>query len=711
MRQLFIAMVFSCLAGALFAQQTSNGASLVADQVTFDAANQRLAADGNVEILQDGVRLRASSIVYDGQTDRLEVGGPLYLIDGSDITIIADFAELSGDLQSGVLGQARAVFTQQLQIAANEIRRSEGRYTQFYKTVASSCQICADNPVPLWEIRAQTITHDQKERQLYFDNASFRVLDIPIFYWPYLRLPDPTVERATGFLLPSLQSNGDIGVGLKFPYFITLGDHADLTLTPWVTTRGSNTLEARYRRKFRFGEIELNGAVTDDDLTLSNNPRSYLFADGRFALPHDFDLTFDIELVSDPGYLLLYGYSDKDRLDSALAVSRTRADEYIGFELIHYKSLREGDDNRVLPTLVGDAVYTKRFAPALTGGIATLQFEASGFNRRSDLATDGIGRDAIRLSGLAEWRRDWVLSNGMVLAGATSLRADFYNIAQDARPEFGDTVEVTPYAATEWRWPMRRQDSGATHLIEPTVQLVWSSENTRNVANEDSLLVEFDEANLFSYSRFSGVDAQESGMRLNMGVSYTREDVDGWSLGLTVGRVLRETDLGQFTVSSGLQGRDSDWLAAAQLKVGDAFTLTNRALFEDDFSFSRNEMRLAWSAEDYSLGSTYVWLEADPDEGRPLDISEFTIDGDYRFNRHWTLSSDLRYDFVEDRTSRAGIGVSYQNECARFDLSLSRRFTSSINVTPTTDVSLSVQLAGFGATRTGGAGFARSCSG
>ena len=711
MRGLILAALLCIFALPGVAQSPAGGASLVADEITFDPSGQKLAANGNVEILQDGVRLRASSITYDGTADSLRVGGPLYLIDGDDITIVADFAELSGDLQKGILSQARAVFTQQLQVAANEIRRTDGRYTQFYKTVASSCQICADNPVPLWEIRAQTITHDQKERQLYFDNATFRVLDVPVFYWPYLRLPDPTVERATGFLLPSLQSNGDIGVGIKVPYFIALGDHADLTLTPWLTTRGSTTLEGRYRQKFRYGEIELNGAVTDDDQTSSNNLRSYLFADGRFALPRDYQLEFDVELVSDPGYLLLYDYSDKDRLDSALSISRTREDEYQGIELIHYKSLREGDDNRILPTLVGDAIYARRFSPALTGGIAKLQFEASGFYRRSDTATNGLGRDVARLSGLAEWRRDWVWRNGMVVAGATSLRADFYNVDQDDRLFFGSTTEVTPYAAAEWRWPMRRQDAGATHLVEPTVQLIWSKDSARDVANEDSLLIEFDEANLFSYSRFPGVDAQERGARVNMGLTYTREDVDGWSLGLTVGRVIRETDVMQFTTSSGLQGKDSDWLAAAQIKVGTEFTLTNRALFEDDFTFSRNEMRMDWRTDTYGLSSTYVWLEADPDEGRPLDISEFSIDGDYRFKPHWTLSSDLRYDFVEDRTSRAGIGLSYQNECARFDLSLSRRFTSSTNVTPTTDVSLSVSLAGFGANGTGGASFARACNG
>ena len=101
-----------------------------------------------------------------------------------------------------------------------------------------------------------------------------------------------------------------------------------------------------------------------------------------------------------------------------------------------------------------------------------------------------------------------------------------------------------------------------------------------------------DEANLYTYSRFPGADAQERGARANIGVTYTREDFDGWSLGLTVGRVIRDTDLGQFSISSGLQGKSSEWLVAAQFKLGERLDIINRAIFEDDFTFSRNEMRL-----------------------------------------------------------------------------------------------------------------------
>ena len=53
------------------------------------------------------------------------------------------------------------------------------------------------------------------------------------------------------------------------------------------------------------------------------------------------------------------------------------------------------------------------------------------------------------------------------------------------------------------------------------------------------------------------------------------------------------------------------------------------------------------------------------------------------------------------------IGVEFRNECLRMDLSLSRRFTTSTSVSPTTDIGFSVDLLGFGGSAK--AGPARAC--
>ncbi|MBO6601864.1 MAG: LPS-assembly protein LptD [Roseicyclus sp.] len=681
-------------------------ATLIADSIEFDGASQVVEATGNVEVFYQGSRMRAQSVRYDGVNDTMVVQGPLSVIEANGRTVFfAEFAQLSADMQSGILQSARLVLDRQLQIAATEINRTEGRYTQLYQTVASSCEICANNPIPLWEIRARRIVHDQLERQLYFEGAQFRALGIPLAYIPRLRLPDPTLERATGFLAPSIGGDDLIGTGIRLPYFIELGDHADLTLTPFLTLGQSQSIEARYRQAFRNGFVEVDGALTWDDLT-DDDQRGYVFAEGTFDLPRDFQLDFGLQGVTDRSYLLAYGYSDEDRLRSHLTFSRARRDEYIEGGFTYFTSLRDGDDNRILPNRALNAEYTRRYTPAGLGGIASLSFSTHAHYRVDD--TDMIGRDVGRVTASADWRRDWVLPAGLLLAVETEVYADYYNIREDSGFPDQET-RIAPFAAVELRWPWAMtSERGVTHLIEPTVQLAWSEDDTAMIPNEDSAVVEFDEANLFSLNRFPGNDARETGQRLNIGVTYTRTDPLGWSLGVTVGRVFREGDFGPFTPGSGLDGRQSDWLLSANLGLGQDLSVMNRMLFDDAFDFTSNELAVSWTGEAHGLTSRFTWLRADPAEGRPLDMAEWSFDARYDFENAWAAAVDWRYDFVTDEPTRAGLALSYATECVDVEFSLSRRFTSSATLEPSTELGLTVALNGFGATRDGRR-YDRSC--
>jgi LPS-assembly protein len=695
------------LAAPAGGQQPGPPATLIADRIDFDRASEVIRAEGGVEIFYEGVRLRAGSILYDRQADRLEVAGPITLTEPDGRAVVfAEFAELSADLRDGILRSARLVLNEQLQIAATEIERSGGRYTQLYQGVASSCEICADNPVPLWEIRAQRVIHDRLEQQLYFDNATFRVMGVPVAWLPRMRLPDPTLERSTGLLAPSLRVNDETGSHLRLPYFITLGQHADLTVTPWIGVGPSDTIELRYRQAFRNGDLNVNGALSWDDLT-DDRRRGYIFADGQFDIGRDFTLSFALQGVSDRGYLTTYGFPDTDLLQSFVRTSRASRDEYIEVGADIFQSLRDRDNNATLPTRVVNAGITRRFVPDRLGGIATAELEAFAYHRLSD--SDGPdGRDVARLSGSLDWRRDWVLQNGLLFAFETALHADIYNTSQGAELS-GTETRLAPFVGVELRYPLARSSAGGvTHLLEPVVQLAWSEVSGGAVPVEDSLIVEFDEANLFSLDRFPGEDQRETGLRANIGLGYTRTDPLGWSLGIAAGLVLRETDEGQFTPGSGLDGMTSDVLVAAHFSHGENWRIVNRALFDPGLAFTSNELSLTWMGDRHAVETTYTFLEADLSEDRPIDTAEWALDAEYLLDDGWLASADWRYDFVEDNTTRAGLAVSYTNECVDMEFSVSRRFTTSTTVDPATEFGLTVSLNGFGAQRSGRS-HARSC--
>ncbi|KAA2316908.1 LPS-assembly protein LptD [Pseudooceanicola sediminis] len=693
--------------------ETANDAVLIADRVFLDG-RERIIAEGNVEVLQGTSRLRASRVVYDQDTDHLTLEGPITLTEESatpdgpvNTIVLADSGELDRDMRNGLLNGARMMLDQQVQIAATQLSRVEGRYSQLYKTTVSSCHVCQDGKSPLWQIRASRVVHDTVERQLYFDNAIIEVLGLPVFYLPHLRLPDPSQRRATGFLLPSIKRNSLLETGLKLPYFISIDDQRDLTLTPYVSSK-TKTLEYRYRQAFSNGALSINGALSKD--TLSPGPmRGYLEAAGKFYLPRDFELKFNIEAVGDDSYLTDYDYSDKDRLDSEVAIQRASRDEWIHTALTFYHSMRTTEDNATIPSIIGDADYEKRLFPTSLGGEVRLGFDLHGHFRSSDQDFDGTdadtitdGRDVTRLTTTADWLRTWTLPMGVRAEVLGGIAIDSFRTSQDISLPESETG-VTPTGAVTLRWPLQKvAASGATHILEPVAQIAWSGGHALDIANDESTRPELDEGNLLGLTRFAAPDRRERGWRGAYGLQWSRFTPAGWQSQLVLGQVVQEHPDSAMTRSSGLQETFSDFLIGGQVKTPGGLSITARGLFDTELQANKAEGRASWSFAKASIGASYIWLGPDTVEKRPDVLSEWALGGAYQVTPNWGASANIRYDVAADSPASAGLGITYVNECVDVAFSLSRSFASSTVVTPSTAFAFTIGLRGFSAGTAGG---------
>ncbi len=710
------ALVFSLpMTGA--AQSTSGGtdegsataeqnqpALLVADEI-FITPDRKLVAEGNVEAFQGDVKLTAQSVTYDRETGELTLVGPIRIDQGGNSTLLADSAQLDSGIQNGLLMGARMVFDQQVQIASVQATRAAGRYTQFSKVAATSCHVCADGRPPLWQIRARKVTHDQLERQLYFEGAQFRILDVPVFYFPTLRLPDPTLERATGFLVPSIRTTSQLGTGLQVPYFFKIGDHKDLTVTPYFSSK-TRTLGLRYRQAFKRGRIRLQGAFTRDDVQPGRD-RGYFFADGRFALGNGYRLTFDIKTTSDDSYLADYGLPDFDRLRSEIALERIKRDTAFRTSFIHYKTLRDSENQDEIPSRIFDINYRKRFFPNALGGEVELSFDGHTHTRTSD--EDIVGRDVARATFDAEWLRNWTFATGLRAEALVGASVDTFNIRNDS--SFPNNItRSTPRAAFTLRYPMlRREQSGATQILEPIAQIGWAHVSDNDLPNDESTFQEFDQGNLLALSRFPAPDRREDGTTAVVGLNWSRYNADGWRALATIGQVFRSDADPDFTLTSGLQGTTSDLLLAGQLNNGKGLSLAARGLLNSDFSVTKAELRASWVKGDTVISGGYIWLEPDPAEANNDEISEFRVAGRYRVDQNWLTSASGRYDFSESEPLRLGFGVTYENECVQVNVNVNRRFTSTSSIEPSTEFGFTVALTGY-SVEGDGQKFKRRCS-
>lgn len=668
--------------------------ALFADAITYDPATGVLTARGNVEAWYGPVQLTAPEIRFEDSTGRLTATGPLKIDSGEGPVFLADMAELSPDFRNGLIRGARLILDERVQIAAAEAERSDGRFNTLYKTVASSCTICADNPTPIWRIRALKIVHDEMRERVYFENAFVDVFGFPVAYLPRLRVPAPGVERATGFLPPTFSNSSRYGASVRLPYYVTLGDHADFTFTPFLSTDGPVILQGEYRRQVGAGGFVLDGAISFGD-DRDDSIRGFLNAAGSYRLPAGFNLDHDIRLASDKSFLDEFNFSSEDRLQSVVSLNRYRSHDYTDIRIEGYQTLRASEDQDTIPVVLPRIDYRRIWPAGPFGGRMGVSAGAMNLFRED-------GRDVLRLSGGMDWRLDGTLANGMQVAAIADIGAEVYSVSDDTSITDIES-RITPTLGAEWRWPLARYGTSATHVIEPVVQVFYGRTlGDENVPNEDSLLPELDETNLFSINRFPGVDGRETGFRLNYGVNYTRYDPAGWNMGFTIGQVLKREPDPNFPEGTGLTTRRSDYVIAGSLDLPPAFSLVGRGLFGPSFDFRRGSLDLRYDTERFGTGFNYTFLAADgsnPVLGFVPKREEVTMTSRYRFRPNWRFDAEWRYDLATSSSVEGSAGVTYGNECLEVALSLSRSFTTSNNVDPGSEVSLKVNLLGFGGAR------------
>jgi LPS-assembly protein len=675
-----------------------NITNLIADEIKINQAGE-LVASGAVTVWYEDRKVTASSITYASQNDKLIIRGPIRIIDNQSTMILGDQAELSEDLKVGIIKSAKIILGYQVQIAAAKVLQKDARYSEAFNIAATSCHVCL-NKTPLWQIRARKIVQDKFEKQIYFEHAQLRVLDIPVFYLPFMRLPDPSLKRATGLLAPKLKTSSVLNTGIKIPYFIRLNKHKDFTITPFYSPK-TKTIEYRYRQAYTSGFMLIEGALTRDAL-IPNKNRGYILSDTSLILQNGYNLGIQLQAVSDPSYLFEYDFAQLDRLNTKLELSRSMRYQNSEVKLSNYHSLRENENNATQPTLVAEGAIESRLNPDMIKGEIGLEANFLKSYRYSDLNNDGPdsdtlvdGYDTTRLSLLSNWDHGWEIENGIILHFENEFGLSQYYVQQHANigPK---ATRMFGVGAVGLRWPWYRINSnGGIGIVEPQIQLVRSVSSNTAVPNDDSTQVEFDEGNLFRLNRAPGLDLIENGSRLNVGLAGSQFMDSGSNLSWKIGRVLRSEALSTFPSGSGLSNSISDWLLATNFQQKNGIELINRALIASDGVVTKSETSLKVNRNQHQIRATHVELTKDSNILQNQSLSSVALEWNYNLNSNWRSDSKFQFDSNIGRLSKLELGLRYENECVNVDLSSSRSFSTSSTLIDKTDFTLSVELTGF----------------
>ena len=123
--------------------------------------------------------------------------------------------------------------------------KSDGNVTYINKGVFTSCG--KTDKCPPWSISAEKVSHNKEKKQIDYNQAFLKVYDVPVFYFPKFFHPDPTVERQSGFLQPSINNSNILGSSFTLPYFNIIDLNTDLTFKPTYFDKNIFMIQNEFR--------------------------------------------------------------------------------------------------------------------------------------------------------------------------------------------------------------------------------------------------------------------------------------------------------------------------------------------------------------------------------------------------------------------------------------------------------------------------------
>ena len=663
----------------------SDPVGFTADQVEYNRETGIVTATGNVEAWQNDHVLRADKITFDRNRDVAAASGHVYIIEPDGQVLFSDYAELTQGMREGVIKNMQALLAENGKLVANGARRTEGKINELSRAVYTTCNLCKQDPshAPFWQLRARDAVQDGVNKRIEYRDAVLDIYGVPVAWFPYFWHVDPSVKRASGFLVPSIGNSSELGSFVQVPYYWVLDENSDATITTNINTKNYFNLDTEYRRAFNDGSLNVNLGFGYDDGT----PQAALFAKGLFSYDDTWRYGFDINRASSAVYLRDYKFNNHaDILTSNVYIEGFGTGAYTRLDGLAYQGLVSSINQSRLPYVLPRYKYSYFGEPDAWGG--RLSFSTEDFNVYRD-----VGTNTRRLGATVNWDRPFAgaLGEQYKLTVRTDLGAydadkldqnpNYYTAASAA------TARAQPNVALEMHWPFVREGWGR-QIVEPIAQLVAgpnaSGLRKSNVPNEDSLDFEFTDQNLFSINKFPGIDRQEGGARLNAGL-HVNWTGGGVSFDQLVGQSYREHRDDSFPIGSGLDHRASDIVTRSTFTPASWFDITGRTrLDRRDLSLRFADVQGSTGWDRFRISAGYLYSDTNPyfyydtptvpasyfTPRNELTLSASGNVGQYRFSGY------ARRDLQLNKMDSVGVRGTYENECFIFDVNLNKRYTS-----------------------------------
>ena len=712
-----------------------NGNNLTSNKITYDKINEIIKTFGNTKvILEGGYKSESKNIIYNvtegllssnARTIFTDIDGNIIETDMFNYHIKNNLFSSIGDIKIKDINKNKYFFKEihidtkkhemigsdvsvvldeknfgvsdenDPRFVANSIYIDKNK-TDMSKGVFTVCQK-NDDKCPAWSLKARRITHDKIKKTIYYENATLKIYDIPVFYFPRFFHPDPTVKKQSGFLTPFITNSENVGTGVAAPYYWMISDDKDITFTPKVYGEENLLFLNEYRQAFRNGFLTMDTSYTQGykktSATKTSGSRSHLFADLNLNLAKDDSYEsffyFKTQKVSNDTYFRIHDINtalvDSDNTDLAneMKYSFNKDDMYLNINAFAYENLRANTSSRyeyILPNIIyGKTFFTEKFG--------TINF-------KSDVSYNNYQTNKYKtfLTNDLSWNpSSYITKKGFVNTLEGMVRNTNYKTEKTTKYKNDQTQnEISGALSYTSSLPLKKDGANYSNLFSPKFMIRFAPAHMRDL-RADKLTLNY--TNLYSLNKTSEIEDGLSGVigfdyKINKKTS-SKTEKERFSIGL--GQVFNLEKNEDLPSSSSLDQTMSD--VVGEIKYN--FSEIGRIDYKFSLDHNLKELNYNEISTELNLGRAQFnlgYLE----EQNHVGLEHYVSSGvTLNFNENNKLSFGTKKNFKTDSTEFYNFSYQYGIDCLTAGLVYRREFYEDKDLQPNNTLMFTVTFVPF----------------
>ena len=668
---IFTLILFLCNYNEIKADQKIK---IYADEISVDQENEKISAFGNaVAINQNKVKINSDELIYDRKLRSLKADGNVVINDESQNTFFLEelksnnnFYEISGN-------KVRARLADDSRIVGSNYNK-DGEISIINNAEFTPCK--KENYLikncPGWKLKSKKIIHDNKTKTIHYDHAQIQLFNVPVFYLPYFSHPDPSVDKRSGFLMPTIQTDNQLGETFSLPIYFNLKSNLDLTFTPNIQTASNNFYNLNYRQLNENMRLNLDASI--DDNADNSGTSNHLFFDSEIFNSFG-TLNAFLRTSNNDTYMRKNKINNLTTLKSGFDFEREIDDTYLSVEAAGYKHLTA--QNQQWEYLYPKIIYDIENIDSMYEGNISLN---NRFSFRKNLNQSYTTLASSQLN----WSNQKINNEfGLIANNEANVRVVSISIDEKINDN-KNNIRFYPQLSTKISYPLLKTSSSINQTLTPIIMPIIAPYNNYTSVKEVT------NSNLFSSNRATSLKEWEGGPRINYGLEWYVNSENGPDLKTVIGQNFR------------FNKKDSDETSEiSHYFINSNITINSNNYLDSSLIIDRDDLETrSLSANSFNeFGNIIFAINYDYTSGKYSSPSEqIAVGGKYVLEKNLFLKFTGAKNIDTNKNIGYQYGILYENDCLGIDFNYYRDLTKDRDISESDGFSFTIVLKPFGST-------------